>query len=305
MPAGAVELFLAALDSEGLGVSAFEEDPAGAGPGAPWRIELLHAEEPDQHALATRLAPLAERAGLERLDLTIAPVPGENWLARTAADFPPQQVGRFWIFGSHVTDPAPAGTTPLLIDAGLAFGSGEHATTRSCLRVLDRLARRRRLKRVLDLGCGSGVLAIAAAKCWTAQVVASDNDPSAVAVAGQNAALNGVASRVRCLQSEGFASPRLRALGPYDLILANILADPLAAMARDLARALAPSGTAVLAGLLEAQADAVLAAYRRAGIRRQARVRQGPWTTLVLSRSRHAAAGRSRSGSRARPRSTS
>lgn len=283
MPAGAVALFLDALDGTAFGVAAFEEDPADFKPDAPWRVELLHDAEPDRRELAARLAPLAERAGLGRLDLTVVPVPREDWLARTAADFPTQAIGRFWLHGSHIDQAPPEGAVPLLIDAGLAFGSGEHATTRSCLRVLDRIARRRRLKRVLDLGCGSGVLAIAAAKCWPARVIAADNDPSAVAVAGQNAALNGVAARVRAVESDGLEQPIVRAFGPYDLILANILADPLVAMAEGLARNLTPGGTAVLSGLLDAQADAVLAAYRRAGLRARDLVRDGPWTTLVLT----------------------
>jgi ribosomal protein L11 methyltransferase len=282
VPAGALDLFLGALDGEALSIAAFEE-PGGEGPAASWRIEMLHAHEPDEPAVAARLAAVAERAGLARIDLTLAPVPAQDWLARTAEQFPPQRIGRFWIHGSHVDQPIPPGAIPILIDAGLAFGSGEHPSTRGCLLAIDRLARERRLRRVLDLGCGSGILAIAAAKCWPARVVAADNDPQAVAVAGANAARNGVARQVRCVLSEGLASHWLRARGPYDLIVANILAGPLIGLARDLSRALAPGGILILSGLLTRQAKAVRAAHRVHRLRQLWTLTDGPWTTLVLS----------------------
>ena len=166
VPGAAVELFLAELEDVALSVAAFEEP----------RIELMHRGEPDKEQLAACLVPLAERAGLERIDLTVAPLATTNWLARVAASFTPQRIGRFWVHGSHIREAAPAGAAPIRLDAGLAFGSGEHASTRGCLLALDELARRRRFGRVLDMGCGSGILAIAAAKCWPARVVAVDND---------------------------------------------------------------------------------------------------------------------------------
>lgn len=296
VPAGTVPLFLDALEAHGLSVAAFEEAIGEVGEAPLWRIELLHAGEPDQPALAAKLAALAEHAGLPRIDLRLAPLPSEDWLAHTAQQFPPQRIGRFWVHGSHIDEPAPEGSVGLLIDAGLAFGSGEHATTRGCLLALDRLGAPRRPRRVLDLGCGSGILAIAAAKLRPARVLAADNDPAAVAAAADNAARNGVAGRVSCVQSEGFANPALRRHGPYDLILANILADPLARMARSVARHLAPAGLAVLSGLLQEQAKAVLIAYRGHRLRVVARIDEPPWTTLVLG-----AAGR-RAGQVARTR---
>lgn len=281
VPAAAVEAFLAALDDE-LSVSAFEH------PGQPdrWAIELIHRGEPDRHALLRRLAALAAPWRIA-LDLEIGPIPSTDWLYRTAQSFPPQRIGRFWIHGSHVAEPPPDGAVPIHLDAGQAFGSGEHESTRGCLLALDRLARQRRLKRVLDLGCGAGILAIAAAKCWPARVLAADNDPVAVAVASDNAARNGVAARVRCLLSDGYGSAVLRRAGPFDLILANILADPLCAMARATARNLAPGGVAVLSGLLERQADRVLAAHRPWGLRLREQIGQGPWVTLVLRQGRN------------------
>jgi ribosomal protein L11 methyltransferase len=279
VPAAAVEAFLDALDDE-LSVSAFED------PRRPdlWAIALIHRGQPDRAALLARLAPLALPWQIT-LDLDIGPIPSTDWLYRTTQSFPAQRIGRFWIHGSHVTEPPPPGTVPIRLDAGQAFGSGEHESTRGCLLALDRLARRR-LKRVLDLGCGAGMLAIAAAKCWPARVLAADNDPIAVAVAADNAASNGVASRVRCLLSDGYDSALLRRSGPFDLILANILADPLCAMARATARNLAPAGTAVLSGILDRQADRVLAAHRPWGLRLRDQIGQGPWVTLLLGHAR-------------------
>jgi ribosomal protein L11 methyltransferase len=279
VPAAAAETFLGALDDE-LSVSAFED------PEQPdlWAIELIHRGEPDRQALVRRLEPLAELWRIA-INLSVNPIPSTDWLYRTAENFPPQRIGRFWIHGSHVTEQPPSGTVPIRLDAGQAFGSGEHDSTRGCLLALDRLARRRRLKRVLDLGCGAGLLAIAAAKCWPARVVAADNDPVAVTVAQSNAASNGVA-RVRCMTSDGYGSAALRAAGPFDLILANILADPLCAMARETARNLAPHGTVVLSGLLDRQADRVVAAHRPWGLRLREQIGAGPWVTLVLARGR-------------------
>ncbi|MGH6914719.1 MAG: 50S ribosomal protein L11 methyltransferase, partial [Geminicoccales bacterium] len=274
-----------------LSVSAFEA------PGQPdrWAIALIHRGEPDRAALLARLAPAASPWHIA-LDLEIGPIPSTDWLYRTAESFPPQRIGRFWIHGSHVREAPPADAVPIRLDAGQAFGSGEHDSTRGCLLALDRLARRRRLRRVLDLGCGAGLLAIAAAKCWPARVVAADNDPIAVAVAQDNALHNGVASHVRCLASDGYASAELRSAGPYDLILANILADPLRAMARATARNLAPDGTAVLSGLLDRQADRVVAAHRPWGLRLREQIGQGPWMTLVLEHARHSSTSLTRVG---------
>jgi ribosomal protein L11 methyltransferase len=271
-----------ALEDVGLSVTAYDE---GAEPGlgdGPWRIELLHEGEPDRAEVAAWLAPIAEQAGLGQLAFTLEPLAEADWLAHNAAQFPPQEAGRFWIHGSHVRQGPPDGRVPILIDAGAAFGSGDHASTRGCLLALDRLARRRRFRRVLDVGCGSGVLAIAAAKVWPARVLAVDFDPVAVRVTAENARLNGVAGQVWAAASEGFASPEVGAIGPYDLILLNILAEPLIAMAPDVARALAPGGMVVLAGLLDRQAPAVLGAYRACRLRPAFRIDLGLWATLVL-----------------------
>jgi ribosomal protein L11 methyltransferase len=273
VPAEAVGAFLEVLDA--ASVSAFED------PRKPerWGLALIQHGEPDLADLRARLAPLVERWRFA-LELELTPVPATDWLSHTAKNFPPQRIGRFWIHGSHVTEPAPPGSVPIQIDAGQAFGSGEHDSTRGCLLAIDMLARRRRPRRVLDLGCGAGILAIAAAKTFHARVIAADNDPVAVDVARENAARNGVAVRVRCRLSDGYGA--LRRAGPFDLILANILADPLCAMAHDTARNLAPRGTVVLSGLLDRQAERVTAAHRRFGLRLRQTIGEGPWVTLVM-----------------------
>jgi ribosomal protein L11 methyltransferase len=283
VPGAAVELFLAELEEAGISVAAFEEGGERSVGGEMWRVELMHRGEPDERELAARLAPLAQRSGLDRIDLTIAPLAATDWLARVAESFTPRRIGRFWVHGSHVRAAPPAGTVAIELDAGLAFGSGEHESTRGCLLALDDLARRRRFQRVLDLGCGSGILAIAAARCWPAAVLAVDNDHDAVAVAKENALRNGVARLIRTAHSDGYRSREVRAGAPYDLILANILADPLCDMARDLARHLAPGGTAIVAGLFDRQAARVAAVHRAGGLRPRARRDLGIWTTLVLT----------------------
>lgn len=283
VPGAAVELFLAELEDAGVSIAAFEERERGGRDGPLWRVELMHRGEPDQQALAARLAPLAERSGIARIDLTIAPLATTNWLARVAESFAPRRIGRFWVHGSDVRDAPPAGAVAIQLDAGLAFGSGEHESTQGCLLALDDLARQRRFRRVLDVGCGAGILAIAAAKCWPASVLAVDNDRDAVAVAKDNASRNGVSRRVRTVRSEGYRSSEVRTGAPYDLILANILADPLCDMARDLARHLAPGGSAIIAGLFDRQAPRVAQVHRATGLRLRRRLDLNIWTTLVLA----------------------
>jgi ribosomal protein L11 methyltransferase len=184
-----------------------------------------------------------------------------------------------------MTGAAPAGRTALILDAGVAFGSGEHNSTRGCLLALEQLGVRTRRfppRRILDLGTGSGILAIAAAKTLRRKVLATDIEPWSVRVARENARLNRVHTLVKPILADGWRAAAVRQSGPYDLVFGNILARPLRAMAGDLARNLAPGGTAILAGLLIAQAADVLAAHRRCGLVLQRRIHLEPWTTLIL-----------------------
>jgi len=212
----------------------------------------------------------------------IAPVPERDWVRQSLDGLAPVSAGRFFLHGSHDRDRRRSGGIALEIDAGTAFGTGHHGTTAGCLLALDMLLKRRRPKRILDLGCGTGVLAIAAARATGHTVIATDIDPEAVRVTRGNAALNGAKGMVRSFVAAGLANPRITANGPYELIFANILARPLCAMARELAAHLAPQGRAILAGLLGTQARMVLAAHRRQGLVLERRIDVGPWTTLVL-----------------------
>jgi ribosomal protein L11 methyltransferase len=211
-------------------------------------------------------------------------VPDENWVALSQAALPPIAAGRFVVHGSHDRARFPMRRLAIEIEAGEAFGSGHNATTALCLEALDALARRSRpLDRVLDIGCGSGVLAIAAARAAPgARVVATDNDRIAVAIARANARLNRVAGRLRVLQADGFGHGALRAAPPFDLVLANILPGPLVAMAPAIRRVLCCGGVAVLSGLLDHQAREVAAGYRAHGFRLVRRLRRDGWTALVM-----------------------
>ena len=281
-----------AVEDEALSVSLVEiEDPVSAEP-VGWQIDILFRAPPDPADLVARLGPALATASARLDHIVVERVLPEEWARAAELRLPPVAAGRFVVHGSHARADVPAAAVAIEIDAGLAFGSGEHATTRSCLLAIDRLARQRRFVRVLDVGCGSGVLAIAAAKCWPAEVLAVDNDPIAVRVARTNADLNGVRPRVRTALAEGYAHPLVRRRRPFDLILANILADPLIELAPALRAHLAPGGRAVLSGLLDRQADAVVAAHRRLGLRLLDQAQEGPWMALVLGRSRSPHRGR-------------
>jgi ribosomal protein L11 methyltransferase len=284
VPADTVELFLDSVDADAASIAVFEVDQSGNGDGALWRVEILHEDEPSREDLDVLLEPLVHRAGLGAVSIDIDRLPDTDWVRQVQSEMVPRRIGRFWLHGSHVDTDPPEGLIPIRLDAGLAFGSGEHPTTQGCLQAIDRFARRRRFRHVLDMGCGAGMLAIAAAKCWPSRVLAVDNDPVAVEVAADNARDNGVGSRVQALLSDGYADPKIRTRAPFDLILANILADPLCRMARDLGRSLASDGVAVLSGLLDRQARQVIASHLAHGLFVRERIEIGHWTTLVMSR---------------------
>ena len=278
----ALEAYEAALDSVCETVGFFRDHATGN-----WRLEGVRQVGAKEHELTAALALAAAVTGVTAT-AEWTPVPTDGWVERTLAAFPQQLVGRsFAIRGTHMTGAAPAGRTALILDAGVAFGSGEHNSTRGCLLALEQLAARTRRcppRRILDLGTGSGILAIAAAKTFRREVLATDIEPWSVRVARENARLNRVHKLVRPILADGWRAAAVRKSGPYDLVFGNILARPLRAMAGDLARNLAPGGTAILAGLLRAQAADVLAAHRRCGLVLQRRIHLEPWTTLILRR---------------------
>lgn len=264
-----------ALDPEPTGVGVFEvEDGSGL-----WEVGGYFTDPPDDTALTL----LALAVGAK--PFVVSEVPETDWVAHVRRELAPVAAGRFFVYGSHDADQVPAGAQPLLIEAAMAFGTGHHGTTLGCLRALDRLADAGVVgQNVADIGCGTAVLAMAAARIWPNPVRASDIDAVAVDVARSNAAANGLEGRVLCLEAAGFDHPDLLAASPFDLVFANILKGPLIALAPDMARHLAPGGHAILSGILNEQADEVIGVYADVGINLVYREEIVDWTTLTLGR---------------------
>lgn len=260
---------------EPVGVGVFEiEDGSGR-----YEVGCYFEEEPDD----TELALMAAIYGAKPFAVSL--VPETDWVAHVKRELQPVEAGRFFVYGSHDADKVPGGKIALLIEAAMAFGTGHHGTTKGCLLALDRLDRAGfRGRNVADIGCGTAVLAMAAAALWERPVIASDIDPTAVDVARANALANGLAERVICVEAAGFGQADLRSRAPYDLVFANILKGPLLDLAPDMSVHVAPGGYAILSGILNTQADEVVAAYKRAGFTLAARDEISEWTTLVLRR---------------------
>lgn len=248
-----------------------------------WQVEGVKPAGEREAALlsALALADLVSGFGAvaERQD-----TPADGWLARNAAAFPEQRIGRrFVLRGEHLPPARTPGRITLQIDAGVAFGSGEHGSTRGCLLALERMAHRDP-RRIIDLGTGSGVLAMAAAKLLHRKVLAIDIEPWSARTAADNARRNGLFGLMSVVVGDGWRHKTVRAGRPYDLVFGNILARPLCAMARSLAQGLAPGGVAILSGLLPNQARLVLAAHRRCGLVLLLRLTEDGWATLVLKK---------------------
>jgi ribosomal protein L11 methyltransferase len=276
VPQDAVEAYEAALMTVCGTVGFFRDADEG-----PWRLEGVKDQGLGDAELAGALALAAMVTGVDA-EITRTETPAEGWLARTYESFPEQLVGeRFSVRGTHLTGKGTPGRIVLTLDAGIAFGSGEHGSTRGCLRALERVAHRRP-RRILDMGTGTGILAMAAASLLHRPVLGTDIEPWSVRVAGTNAALNGLGTLTRYKLANGWQSPQVRGAGPFDLVFANILARPLCKMAGSLAHHMAPGGTIILAGLLDSQSAWVLAAHRRQGLVLEARLHEDRWTTLVL-----------------------
>ena len=237
-------------------------------------VEALYAELPDEAFLSS----LIGRA------VTVEALPDQDWIRLSQEGLPPVRAGRFFVYGAHDAGVVPHGVIPMRIEAGMAFGTGHHETTALCLAALSDLARRRSYRNVLDLGCGTGLLAIGAAKLWRRPVLATDIDPVAIEVTMENARANGEAPLVRALTAEGLTHPGIAAKAPFDLIVANNLASPLTQLAPGIARSLAKGGMLVLSGLLTWQENLVVSFYTPHGLILRKRRRDGPWTALVLER---------------------
>ncbi|GAB5471545.1 MAG: 50S ribosomal protein L11 methyltransferase [Rhodospirillales bacterium] len=250
----------------------------------PVPLELTLPPELKADALAAGIAAVLEAFDLPPADLVFSELADRDWLAEVQRSLPALSAGRFYVYGAHIAEAPPPDLIALQVEAALAFGSGHHQSTQGCLEALTALAETRSFARVLDMGCGSGILGMAAAKLWPCRVVAADIHAQSVRVAAENADLNGVAGQVTAVESDGYAAPEVTAGAPYDLIFANILAKPLIGLAPDLARHLAPGGVAILAGLLTREGEAVLAAHRAAGLKLRSAQDLGTWRCLVLER---------------------
>jgi ribosomal protein L11 methyltransferase len=266
------------FDGEEVAASAFEE------PDGRWSLAVHFRDPPDEAALRALVAAASDAAAAQTLAFeTLAPT---DWVRKSLEGLKPVDAGRFVVHGSHDRSRVRANRIGIQIEAALAFGTGHHGTTRGCLLALDRILKGRRPRTILDVGTGSGVLAIAAARALRRPVLASDIDARAVTIAQENARLNRAGAFIETLHRAGIGTRHFRQRAPIDLIFANILLEPLRVLATPMARLVAPNGQVVLSGLLLAQATPALASYRARGLVLSRRIRLEGWATLVLTRPR-------------------
>jgi len=257
-------------------IAAFE------GPGGRWGITVHFAEAPDQTTIR-ELVGIAAGDDVAR-DIAFDAVEAKDWVKATLEELVPVRAGRFIVHGRHDRERIPPNKLGIEIEAALAFGTGHHGTTRGCLLLLDEVLKAYRPRRVLDLGTGTGVLAIAAAKALHGKVLASDIDPLSVRVTAENARLNGTGDLVETVRGSGLSAPQFKTRGPFDLVLANILANPLRQMATPMSRHLAPLALVILSGLLPHQAGAVISAYRARGLILKRRIQIEGWSSLLMGK---------------------
>ncbi|MBT6405106.1 MAG: 50S ribosomal protein L11 methyltransferase [Rhodospirillaceae bacterium] len=277
VPSAAHDAFSETLDLFADVISLFPIEGTGE-----TRITGYGADAPDEAALEAALNDTAKHAGTTAPPAHVIWLPDVDWVAENQASFAPIRAGRFYIHDSDHMDPPPAGAVPIRVDAATAFGTGHHGTTRGCLEALDRVINAGLASApVLDLGCGTGILGIAAAKAMRVRVVGSDIDPIAVAKARENVRVNGVAAHMRTYESKGLDAVAVRRHGPFGLVLANILARPLERLAPLIAAHRSPGAPVILSGLLREQEPQVIAAYRRTGLFLRARIHHDEWSTLI------------------------
>lgn len=258
---------------EPTGIGVFDvEDGSGL-----WEVGGYFTDAPDIGGLDLLAAAFGGKP------FVVSEIPETDWVAHVRRELVPVEAGRFFVYGSHDAEHVPQDCEPLLIEAAMAFGTGHHGTTLGCLRALDRLANEGFVgKSVADIGCGTAVLAMGAARIWPGEVIASDIDEVAVDVARVNVTANNLDGRVRCIEAAGFDDPDLTGAGPYDLIFANILKGPLIMLAPDMTANLENGGYLILSGLLNEQADEIIAVYAKSGANLVKREEIGEWTSLTL-----------------------
>lgn len=263
-------------DDLALTVSAHENEETGE-----WVFEATCDSPPDVAAFSE----LARQVLGGDVAFSVASIDPEiNWVAKSLEGLAPVIAGGFYVYGSHETAPIPEGLTPMKIDAAQAFGTGHHETTTGCLEAIEALLTERTPTRMIDIGTGTGVLAIALAKRLEAVILATDIDPIAVTTTIDNAVENGVGEQIDAIEATGLDHDEITARAPYDLVVANILAGPLTELAPGVGTITQPGGTAILSGILNTQADGVIAAYQTAGFALKDHLKRKEWTTLVLEK---------------------
>jgi ribosomal protein L11 methyltransferase len=276
------DLIVESFEPAEVASTAFETDDLLPGGGKAWLVEAYFGWAPDEAAIRALIAAASDEATARAA--TFGLTEKRDWVANSLAGLKPVRAGRFLVHGAHDRTRVKTNDVAVEIEAGLAFGTGHHGTTRGCLLHFDRLLNRRRPKHVLDVGCGAGVLAIAAAKILRRKVWLGDIDPIAVEVANANARLNGVGALAHAIVSGGVENAALREAAPYDLVFANILAKPLRLLAPSLAAVISADGDAIVSGLLLADVPGVLASWRAQGFHLAERIDLEGWASLRLRR---------------------
>ena len=261
------------LTPEPIGVGVFElEDGSGL-----WEVGAYFSEKPDDISLALLAAVFQAE------EFKISELPQIDWVSKVQRSLKPVVAGRFFVYGSHDSDKVPPDCEPLLIEASMAFGTGHHGTTKGCLLALEQLIKVGfKAKNVIDVGCGTAVLAMAAARIFSANVIASDIDSVAHSVAKMNILANGLDRNIQCFEASGFAHEQIKTKNPFDLIFANILLAPLLALATDISKYSLSGGYVVLSGILSEQAELVVKKYTGVGFSLSNQIEIGEWVTIIF-----------------------
>ena len=261
------------LTPEPIGVGVFElEDGSGL-----WEVGAYFSEKPDDISLALLAAVFQAE------EFKISELPQIDWVSKVQRSLKPVVAGRFFVYGSHDSDKVPPDSEPLLIEASMAFGTGHHGTTKGCLLALEQLITDGfKAKNVIDVGCGTAVLAMAAARIFSANVIASDIDSVAHSVAKMNILANGLDRNIQCFEASGFAHEQIKTKNPFDLIFANILLAPLLAIATDISKYSLSGGYVVLSGILSEQAELVVNKYTGVGFSLSNQIEIGEWVTIIF-----------------------